>query len=114
MKKSSEIRQGKKALISAFDLFLTAITKVSFLEGILGTVLSLKSFGNSWENSYNKFVILGIKFQGFFGESDLYLNTLKFQNVMTKIAWIFFSFLLSTLPTMIEISGKSAHFTQIV
>ena len=41
MKKSSEIRQGKKALISAFDLFLTAITKVSFLEGILGTVLSL-------------------------------------------------------------------------
>ena len=41
MKKSGEIRQGKKALISAFDLFLTAITKVSFLEGILGTVLSL-------------------------------------------------------------------------
>ena len=34
---------------------------------------------------YTKFVILGIKFCFISGKSDLYENTLKFQNTMTRI-----------------------------
>ena len=59
-------------------------------------ILSLKSFGKSWGDSYTKFAILGIKFRFTCGESDLYLNSTngksdlylnstKFQNIMTRI-----------------------------
>ena len=47
--------------------------------------LSLKSFGNSWGNSYNKFAILDIKFRFTCVESDLYQNIFKFPNIMTRI-----------------------------
>ena len=48
-------------------------------------ILSLKLFGNSWGNSCTKFAILDITFRFTFGESDLYYNIAKFQNIMTKI-----------------------------
>ena len=40
LKNPSKFRQGKKSVISTF-VFLTAIAKVRFLEGRLGTRLSL-------------------------------------------------------------------------
>ena len=53
-------------------------------------ILSLKLFGNSWGNSYTKFAILDITFRFTCGESDLYYNIAKFQNIMTKIvAFVF-------------------------
>ena len=41
IEKSSEIGQGKKALISTYACSVTAITKVLFLDGKLGTRLYL-------------------------------------------------------------------------
>ena len=41
IEKSSKIGPGKKSLISTFAYFLTAITKVQFLDGRLGTRLCL-------------------------------------------------------------------------
>ena len=48
-------------------------------------ILSLKSFGNSFGNSYSKFAILVITFRFTSGWSDLYQNIVNFQNIMTKI-----------------------------
>ena len=52
-------------------------------------ILSLKSFGNSWGNSYTNFIILDIKFRFTCAKWDLYWNTVKFQNTMTRIIWKF-------------------------
>ena len=46
---------------------------------------SLRSFGISWGNAYTKFAILDIKFPFTCGKSYLYLNIVKFQNIMTRI-----------------------------
>ena len=48
-------------------------------------ILSLKSFGNLFGNSYIKFAILDIKVPFTCGESDLYWNIVKFQNFLTRI-----------------------------
>ena len=44
------------------------------------------SFGSSFCSSYTKFVIQNFKFGFTCGESDLYYNIKKFQNIMTRIA----------------------------
>ena len=89
-------------------LFLPSIAKPWFLEEKLVTRLglhpnlrfllifrnfrrsSLKSFNNSWANSYTKFVILYIKVRFTYGKLDLYRYIVKFQNTLAKIAWKFF------------------------
>ena len=90
LKKYCKIGQDYKSLISKFEFFLSAFLKILFLEGILGTrlclhpnltffnisqfpkILSHKSFGNSWGNPCNKFVILDIKCCFTCWDSDLY------------------------------------------
>ena len=46
--------------------------------------------GNSWGNSYIKFVLLDIKFHFTCGKSDLHKNIGKFQYAFTRINWKFF------------------------
>ena len=57
-------------------------------------ILSLKSFGNfsgnSWGNSFTKFVILDVKYRFTCGDSDLCLIIEKCQNIMTRIVWKLF------------------------
>ena len=48
---------------------------------------SLKVFGNSWGNSYTKFVILDIKVRFTCGKSDLYWNIVEFYNIFIRIVW---------------------------
>ena len=76
IEKSSKIGQGKKSLIPFFACLLTAISKLSFLEERLITGL--------WT------IILDIKVRFSCGESDLYQNIVKFQNILTRIDWNFF------------------------
>ena len=87
-------------------LFLTGVTKFWFLEQRLVSRLSppkfeiflifcnfrrysLQSFGNSWGNSYTRFVILDIRVRFTYGKLDLYQNIVKFQNISTKTVWKF-------------------------
>ena len=102
IEKSSKTGQDKKSLISTSACILTATVKVWFLEGrpttnvytliwdylnisSFPTILYLKPSGNSWSNSYTKFDILDIKFRFTCGKIDLSENTVKFQNIMTRI-----------------------------
>ena len=48
-------------------------------------ILSLKSLGNSWGNSYIKFFMIDVKFRFICGELKLYKNIEMFQNIMTSI-----------------------------
>ena len=67
-------------------------------------ILSPKSFANSFGNLYTRFAILDIKF-GFTCFIKKYCEAPKYYDQdCLKI-----SFLLSTFPMMIQISGKSAH-----
>ena len=52
---------------------------------------NLKSFGNSWDNSYIKFAILDIKVRFTFGESDLYYKVIIFMfNISFKnVSYVF-------------------------
>ena len=52
-------------------------------------ILSLTLFDNLWGSSYYKFPILHITFCFICGESDLCQNTVKLQNIITKIFWKF-------------------------
>ena len=48
-------------------------------------ILSLKSFGKSWCNSYKMFFIVDINYRFTSGEFKLFENSTKFQNIMTMI-----------------------------
>ena len=48
-------------------------------------ILSLKSFGNIWDNLYTVFLILDIQYRFTLGCSRLYQKITKFQNIMSKI-----------------------------
>ena len=48
-------------------------------------ILSLKSFGNIWDNLYTVFLILDIQYRFTLGYSRLYQKMTKFQNIMSKI-----------------------------
>ena len=52
---------------------------------LFSKILSLTSFGSSSGNSCTKFAILDITFRFTCGQSDLYQNIVKFQNIMNKI-----------------------------
>ena len=126
MEKSSKSGQEKKSLVSVLTCFLTAIAKIYLVAGRLGATLcvhpilrfffyflfpknlSLKSFGNSWNNSYTKFAMLDIKFRFTCGESNLCQHNLKFQNIMTKIV----VFMLLTLKVATTTSSP-AHILAI-
>ena len=64
---------------------------------------TLKLFGNSWSDSYTKFVILDIKVGFTCGESDLYQNIVKVQNIFP---------LFSILSMIIQISWKNNYLAQ--
>ena len=90
IEKSSKIGHDKKSLMSTFACVLTTIAKVKFCKGDwalvyvstliwdfsniswFSKILSLKSFTNSWGNSYTKFAILDFKFCFTCDKWDLY------------------------------------------
>ena len=85
IEKFSKTWQDKKSLIIYFCVFFKLLSsKFNFWEGnwVLGTaliwiffnmtIISRKSFYNSWGSSYTKLVILDIKFGFTYGERDLY------------------------------------------
>ena len=53
-------------------------------------IIGLKTFGNSWRNSYTKFTISDVTFRFTCGQSGLYLNIAKLPNIMTMFVWKFF------------------------
>ena len=109
MKQCIEIKQnwtGREALISVFVQFWPLVIKKNFVEGRLGTrlylqpvwvfaiiskfpkILSLKSFSNSWGNSYSMFFVLDFMFHFTFGELNhtkrLRNWSLRFSNFKRK------------------------------
>ena len=101
--KSSKTVQDKKVLYLLLFAFWMLLPKFNFWEGdwalayvstqiwdfpnisLLPKIPRLKLFTNSWGNLYTKFAILDITFHFTCGESDLYQNIVKFQNIMTKV-----------------------------
>ena len=74
-------------------------------------ILSLKSFGNSWGDSYTKFAALDTNFSFKFWWIECLLKYCKVPKYYDQDCLKTF-FLLSLLPIMIQISGKSAHLDQ--
>ena len=128
IEKSSKTGQ-EKSLISSFACFLTAIAKVQFLEGRLGTglchhpdlrsssnislfprILSLKMFGNTRATHIPSLLYQKLRwlYLRLIGSVLKYCKVLKYYGQSClKIL-----FLLSTLPMLIQISGKNAHSVQ--
>ena len=99
IEKSSKIGQGKKSLIPFFPCFFDwyCETLISWRETNRWAMPSTKfevclifpNFQGSNLMFYTKFVILDIKARFSCGESDLYQNIIKFQNILTRIDWKF-------------------------
>ena len=53
--------------------------------------MNLKSFSNSWDQSYINFVILAFQFRFICGESNLYYNIVNSQNIMASINYSSFT-----------------------
>ena len=67
IEKSSKTGQVKKSLISTFAYFWAAIASTQKWDfpdiSLFPKIQSLKSFGNSWDNSYTKFTVLDTMFR---------------------------------------------------